>query len=110
MINFQRFERLLKEILAKSQVEGAPADFLRIARRREETVSRLTLGILVKEFVGSVHSADSRAEPADAESPEDWEGSSRLLPGKRTGVARIHTRNAGVASTVSRYGLSLIHI
>lgn len=74
VVNFQRFERLLKEILAKSQVEGAPADLLKIAARREESISKLTLGILVGEFVGSVHTVDSQEEPADIKPPENWEG------------------------------------
>lgn len=75
MVKFQRFERLLKEILAKSHLEGAPADLLKIFSQREESVSKLTLGILVGEFVRSVHSTDSQFDSEAIKPPENWDGS-----------------------------------
>lgn len=75
VVNFQRFERLLKEILAKSHLQGDPADPLKIFSQREESVSKLTLGILVGEFVRSVHSTDSQFDSEAINPPKNYEGS-----------------------------------
>ncbi len=53
MLQLQRYERLLKALVAHLEIAGPPQDLEAVRAARVEDVARKTLGTLVKEFLGS---------------------------------------------------------
>ena len=68
VVNLQRFERMLKLIIVRSNVQGYASELAKIHQDRTKETSHRTLGLLVKEFLDTVYSTDDPFSegPADA--------------------------------------------
>jgi hypothetical protein len=68
VVNLQRFERMLKLIIVRSNVRGYASELAKIHQSKTEGTSYKTLGSLVKEFLNTVYSTDDPFSdgPADA--------------------------------------------
>ncbi len=73
LVNLQRFERMLKLIIVRSNVQGYASELAKIHQDRTKETSHRTLGLLVKEFLDTVYSTDDPFSdgPADARN-EIW--------------------------------------
>jgi hypothetical protein len=68
VVNLQRFERMLKLIIVRTNISGYASELARINQNKTEGTSYKTLGSLVKEFLNTVYSTDDPFSdgPADA--------------------------------------------
>ena len=68
VVNLQRFERMLKLIIVRSNIQGYASELVKIHQDRTKETSHRTLGLLVKEFLDTVYSTDDPFcdGPADA--------------------------------------------
>ena len=73
LVNLQRFERMLKLIIVRSNVQGYASELARVHQERTKETSHKTLGSLVREFLTTVYATDDpvTGEPAD-ELNESW--------------------------------------
>src|SRR5687767_7980427 len=58
VVNLQRFERMLKLIIVRSDVSGYASELAKIHQNKTQEKSLKTLGSLVKEFLDTVYSTD----------------------------------------------------
>lgn len=58
VVNLQRFERMMKLIIVRSDVSGYASELAKIHQNKTQEKSLKTLGSLVKEFLDTVYSAD----------------------------------------------------
>ena len=68
VVNLQRFERMLKLIIVRSNVQGYASELVKIHQDRTKETSHRTLGLLVGEFLDTIYSTDDPFSdgPADA--------------------------------------------
>jgi len=73
VINLQRFERMLKLIIVRSNISGYVTELAKIHQNKTEGTSHSTLGSLVKDFLDTVYSTDDPFSdgPTDARN-EIW--------------------------------------
>jgi hypothetical protein len=58
VVNLQRFERMLKLLIVRSNVSGYASELAKIHQDKTKATSHKTLGLLVKEFLNTVYSTD----------------------------------------------------
>jgi hypothetical protein len=58
VVNLQRFERMLKLLIVRSNVSGYASELAKIHQDKTEVTSHKTLGLLVKKFLNTVYSTD----------------------------------------------------
>ena len=68
MVNLQRFDRMLKLIIVRSNVSGYASELARIHQNKTEKTKYKTLGSLVEEFLNTIYSTEDpfSEPPADA--------------------------------------------
>lgn len=68
VVNLQRFERMLKLIIVRSNVSGYASQLAKLHQDKTKETNYKTLGSLVKEFLNTVYSTDDtfNDRPADA--------------------------------------------
>src|SRR5688572_5365521 len=70
LVNFQRFERMLKLAIVQSDVRGFASELAKVHRDRTKDTDRKPLGWLVEEFFKTIYSKDS----LDDDSPNELGG------------------------------------
>lgn len=71
MLRLQRYELLLKQLIAVSDVAGHPAELQTVLAARQNSVARKTLGTLVKELTGSYLTSDASSDSNVADTPDE---------------------------------------
>ena len=72
VVNLQRFERMLKFIIVRSNVQGYVSELVKIHQDRTKETSQKTLGLLVKEFLDTVYSTDDPFSDRPDELNDIW--------------------------------------
>lgn len=67
VVNLQRFERMLKLIIVRSDVSGYASELAKIHQNKTQEKSLMTLGSLVKEFLDTVYCTDDPFSDGPAE-------------------------------------------
>ena len=67
VVNLQRFERMLKLIIVRSNVSGYASELAKIHQNKTQDTNYRTLGSLVKEFFNTVYSKDNPFSDGPAE-------------------------------------------
>jgi hypothetical protein len=89
VVNFQKMEGALKVLVARSKVSGVTSEIEDAQKTRDEVIERRTMGSLVKDFMGSVHSTESSCDEEPADLTEPWMSISfRIGSGKEETRAR----------------------
>lgn len=72
LVNFQRFERMLKLVIVQSDVRGCASKLAKVYRDSAKNTDRKTLGWLVEEFFKTIYSNDSFNDGSPNELDEVW--------------------------------------
>ncbi|MBT3194536.1 MAG: hypothetical protein HN341_18470 [Verrucomicrobia bacterium] len=67
LVNFQKMEKALKTIVSRSKMSGVVSEIELSQKKRDKAIEQRTMGSLVKDFMGSVHSD----VPLNTEEPDD---------------------------------------
>jgi hypothetical protein len=67
VVNLQRFERMLKLIIVRSNIKGYASELAKVHQARTKEASHKTLGSLVREFLKIVYDTEDphSSDPAD---------------------------------------------
>jgi len=68
VVNLQRFERMLKIIIVRSNVQGYASQLAKIHQDRTKETSHKTLGSLVREFLNTVYATE---DPFNSDPPDE---------------------------------------
>ncbi|HEV8366909.1 MAG TPA: hypothetical protein VGQ39_03070 [Pyrinomonadaceae bacterium] len=72
MVNFQRFERMLKLAIVQSDVRGYASKLAQVHRQKTKDTKRKPLGWLVEEFFKTLYSNELSDEGEPNELDEVW--------------------------------------
>lgn len=72
LVNFQRFERMLKLAIVQSDVRGYASKLAQVHRQRTKDTKRKPLGWLVEEFFTTIYSNELSDEGQPKELDEVW--------------------------------------
>jgi len=72
LVNFQRFERMLKLVIVQSDVRGCASKLAKVHRDRAKDTDRKPLGWLLEEFFKTVYSNGSPNDGSPNELDEVW--------------------------------------
>jgi hypothetical protein len=89
VVNLQRFERMLKLIIVRSNVQGYTSELAKVHQRKFSDTKRKTLGPLVREFFNTLYSPDDpfSDSPADADQ-EIWTSFSLRIESRQDSIIK----------------------
>ena len=109
ILKLQLYEKLLKALIADHRIEGPVAALAAARSRRQEKISRHTLGALVREFLGSYLAPKDDGSRKDTEGTVDSpEAFASIQFGLVVSDAELEDLEAGLKGLVSLRN-SLVH-
>ena len=72
LVNFQRFERMLKLVIVRSDVRGCASKLAKVYGDRAKDTDRKPLGWLVEEFFKTIYSNEASNDNSPNELDEVW--------------------------------------
>ena len=96
LVNFQLFERALKLIIVRSDVQGYASELARILRDKDKEIDRKPLGRLVQDFFETVYSNHSSQNGPANELDEVWMSISLRIEAKKIqlGIEDVNSANS----------------
>lgn len=106
VVNLQRFERMLKLIIVRSDVQGYASELARVHHNKAKNIDRQSLGLLVHEFFNTVYSNGPSNDDPVNEFDEIWMSLSFRI---ESDEESINNRKRELAELVEERNLLIHH-
>ena len=111
VVSLQRMERALKLLIVGSNIQGYASELAANYTKKTTTVEKRSLGLLVQEFIESIHVREPRAAERTGELNEAWlsisftiKSDKRRIEKRRMALARVvEERNDLIHNLLSRF-------
>jgi hypothetical protein len=111
IVNLQRMERALKSLIVRSNIEGFASELAEAYVKKSATTERRSLGLLVQEFIDSMHVTGTRPTESHDQLTQPWlstsfaiESDEATIEERRAALSRIvEDRNNLVHKVLARF-------